>query len=84
MGTFYMSGPIEEGAKAATSFIDALKAQPLSLALVVMNIGLLGFLYYSGVVAHQEREKEMQLLYENRREMAQLLYQCTPAQQRDR
>ena len=77
-----MAGPIEEGAKAATSFIDALKAQPLSLALVVMNIGLLGFLYYSGIVAHNERKTEMQMLYENRREMAQLLYQCTPASER--
>ena len=73
-----MAGPIEEGAKAATSFIDALKAQPLSLALVVMNICLLGFLYYSGVVAHTERQLEMKLLYENRSEMAKLLYQCTP------
>ena len=79
-----MAGPIEEGAKAATSFIDALKAQPLSLALVVMNIGLLGFLYYSGVAAHQEREAEMKLLYENRSEMARLLYQCTPSSERDR
>ena len=74
-----MAGPIEEGAKAATSFIDALKAQPLSLALVVMNICLLGFLYYSGVVAHNERQLEMKLLYENRSEMAKLLYECTPA-----
>ena len=77
-----MAGPIEEGAKAANSFIDALKAQPLSLALVVMNIGLLGFLYYSAVVAAAERRRETELLYENRREMAQLLYQCTPAAER--
>ena len=73
-----MAGPIEEGAKAATTIIDALKTQPLSLALVLMNLGLLGFLYYSGIVAHREREIEMKLLYENRSEMAKLLYQCTP------
>ena len=79
-----MSGPINNGARAVSTFIDALKAQPLSLALVVMNIGLLGFLYYSGVVAHSERSREMEMLYENRREMAKLLYQCTPVQERDR
>ena len=77
-----MAGPAEEGAKAVNSIIDALKTQPLSLALVVMNIGLLGFLYYSGIVAHREREAEMKMLYENRREMAQLLYQCTPPSER--
>ena len=49
-----------------------------------MNIGLLGYLYYSGVIAHNERQLEMKLLYENRSEMAKLLYQCTPAAERDR
>ena len=79
-----MSGPINNGARAVTSIVDALKSQPLSLALVLMNIGLLGFLYYSGIIAHKEREAEMKMLYENRAEMAKLLYQCTPAPERDR
>jgi cytochrome c oxidase assembly factor CtaG len=65
--------------QVAGSFVDALKGQPLSLALVVMNILLLGYLYYAGIVAHSERQEEMKLLYQNRSEMAQLLYQCTPA-----
>jgi hypothetical protein len=68
----------EQLGQAAGSFIDALKGQPLSLALVAMNLGLLGFLYYNGVTAHNERKEEMQLLYENRREMAHLLYLCNP------
>jgi hypothetical protein len=69
---------LQEGGRAVSGFVDALKAQPLSLALVVMNIALLGFMYYSSLVAHREREKETELLYENRREMAQLLYKCSP------
>ena len=69
----------EQIGRAAVSFFDALKSQPLSLALVVMNIGLLGFLYYDGIQHNSERKTEMELLYQNRREMAQLLYQCTPA-----
>jgi cytochrome c oxidase assembly factor CtaG len=68
--------------QVASSFVDALKGQPLSLALVVMNILLLGYLYYAGIVAHSERQEEMKLLYQNRSEMAQLLYQCTPAEKK--
>jgi hypothetical protein len=69
------NGPVQ----VAGSFVDALKGQPLSLALVAMNLGLLGYLYYAGAQAHGERQEEMKLLYENRREMAQLLYLCTPS-----
>lgn len=56
--------------------VDALKGQPLVLALVVMNLGLLGFLYYTGIVAHDERQAQMQMMYANRSEMAKLLAQC--------
>ena len=68
----------EQIGKAANTFMEAMKGQPLALALAVMNFGLLGFLYYNGVTAHKERQEEMKLLYDNRREMANLLYQCTP------
>ena len=69
---------LEEGGKAVNSFIDALKSQPLSLALVVMNIGLLGYLYYQGSVAASERHHEMDLLYQNRETVAKLLQECGP------
>ena len=69
----------EEIGKTARSFVDTLKDQPLSLALVVMNIGLLGFLYYTGVVAHHERQREMEMLYENRKYVADILSRCTIA-----
>jgi len=68
-------GAVEEGTKG---FFAAMKDQPLSLALVVMNLCLLGYLYYAGIVAHDERKTEMQLLYQNRESMAKLLYECTP------
>jgi hypothetical protein len=44
-----------------------------------MNLGLLGYLYYSGVQAHKERQFETQLLYENRDSVAKLLASCYPA-----
>jgi len=31
-------GAIEEGAKVATGVVDALRAQPIALALIVMNV----------------------------------------------
>ena len=68
----------EQVAKATAGFFDAMKSQPLALALAVMNLGLLGYLYYAGTVAHGERQKEMELLYKNRELVAELLYRCTP------
>jgi len=64
--------------ESVRGFIDALKDQPLSLALVAMNLGLLGYLYYEGVQAAKQRQQELELLYQNRHEVAELLYKCTP------
>ena len=69
-------GTTEEVAKATGSFFDALKSQPLSLALVVMNFLLLGYIYYEGVAYNTERKAELDLLYQNRTEVALLLAQC--------
>jgi len=69
-------GPVTEGVRG---FFDALKGQPLSLALVVMNLGLLGFLYYTAVETSKQRNAEMQLMYQNRLDVAKLLASCYPA-----
>lgn len=70
---------LEEGGKAVNNFLEAMKSQPLALALCVMNFLLLGFLYYTGITAANERHLELQLLYNNRSEVAQLLASCYPA-----
>lgn len=72
----------EEVGKTARTFIDVMKNEPIALSLCLMNVLLLGFLYYTGVVAHDERKQEMQLLYQNRSEMAKLLYECVPPDKR--
>ena len=69
------------GEQTAKTFIDALKEQPLSLALVAMNIGLLGFLYYGSIVAHSERLEEQKLIFENRNMVAKMLAECYPGPQ---
>jgi hypothetical protein len=68
--------------QVAGGIVEALKGQPLSLALVVMNLGLLGYLYYEGVQAHAERKAETELMYEYRKTIADLLYRCTPVDAR--
>lgn len=67
-----MSDP---GGIVATT-VGALKQQPLVLALVIMNLALLGFLYYSGIVAHNERSEQAKMLSENRNAIAELLTTC--------
>jgi hypothetical protein len=62
--------------QVAGSFVDALKGQPLSLALVAMNLALIGYLYYEGKSLNEERKAERELLYQNRREVAVLLARC--------
>ena len=59
--------------------VDALRQQPFMLAMVLLNFGLLGYLYYEGVQAHHERQIDTQLLYENRKYVADLLAKCYPA-----
>jgi hypothetical protein len=41
-----MPGALEEAAKATGGFIDAMRTQPLALAMGLMNIALLVFLFY--------------------------------------
>jgi hypothetical protein len=79
-------GAPEEAAKAAGTFMEIMRSQPLSLALVIMNLGLLAILYYENSQAHSDRNREMELLYENRKiatdaltKQSEMLAKCYPA-----
>jgi di/tricarboxylate transporter len=65
-------GPTEEAAKAAGSFIDAMKQEPLSLALVLMNIALLVFFYFILTTVAAQREREITQLHQDDREVRDL------------
>lgn len=71
-----MAGIGEEGAKVATGFIEALKNEPISLALVLMNICLLGFFYFLLTTVSNQREREINLLYADKKEVRELLSKC--------
>ncbi len=71
-----MAGAVEESAKVAVGFMDALKREPLSLALVVMNLCLLAFCYFILSKVADQREREVNLLYQDKKEVRELLAKC--------
>jgi len=78
------NGPIQEAGETARSAIDVFRSSPITLALILMNLGLLGYLYYAGVQAHRERATETKLLYENRAYVAKILSSCVSVEQMQR
>lgn len=69
-------GPAEEVGKVATGFIDAMKGQPLALALVLMNILLLVLFWFTiKTVGDHNQERELALMNEQK-EVRALLAKC--------
>jgi hypothetical protein len=71
-----MAGLTEETGQTARSMIDALKREPLSLALVIMNLALLGTLFWFGTTVAKQRETEIRLLYDSQKDVRELLSRC--------
>jgi len=71
-------GPVEEGAKVATSVVEGLKSQPLSLALIVVN---LVFVLFVGWLAHEFNERTTNQYAVKDQLIAKLLDQCKTGQQ---
>jgi hypothetical protein len=59
----------EQAAKVANGIVDSLKTQPLSLALVLMNLALLAILYYALSVSVATRQREFDAIMGNQKEM---------------
>lgn len=71
-----MTGPIENGAKVIGGIVDSFRQQPLSLALVIMNLALIGMIYYILVAVKEQRTADMAALYRNQGEILQLMTKC--------
>lgn len=69
-------GIVNQVGKTADSFIDSLKNQPLSLALVAMNLCLLLFFYVILIRVADQRKEEIGLLYADKKEVRELLAKC--------
>jgi hypothetical protein len=74
-----MNNIVGETSKQVGSFIDALKAQPLSLALVVMNFLLVAFLYYASAAVHQARTENTKMIIGWQERSDQLMASCVSA-----
>ena len=66
----------EEVAKAVGGFTHALGGQPLSLALVVMNLVLLGYMFYFGASVNNDRKSTVDLIVTWQKETDKLLANC--------
>lgn len=53
-----MNGPAE----VASGVVDSLKTQPLMLAMVVINLALVGLLYYVAIASSGGNERELQMI----------------------
>lgn len=59
---------LQEGVKAVGGVVEALKSQPMVLALVIMNMALLAILYYGISVSTASRRHEFELMVGNQRD----------------
>lgn len=69
-------GPVEEVGKATGLFMQIMKDQPLSLALVIMNLALLGLFYVIMDRVSHTREREINQLHQEQKEVRELLAKC--------
>lgn len=69
-------GITESGEKVIGGFFASLKDEPLSLALCVMNLALLGVFWFILTTLAAQREREISLLYADKKEVRELLAKC--------
>lgn len=71
-------GIAEEVGKSTNFFMKIMKDQPLSLALVVMNVLLLMLFFYVIQTATDVRNKELERVFTAQAETNKLLFNCVP------
>jgi hypothetical protein len=71
-------GAVEEGGKVAVSVVDAMKSQPMTLALIVINLVFLAAVGWGTMKAREGFLDTIKVLIEKQDKTAQMLYNCTP------
>jgi hypothetical protein len=66
----------EQGAKVATSVVDAMKSQPLMLAVIVLNVVIIGLVYLAITANRQQQHIIMEKLVEQNSKAQELLARC--------
>jgi hypothetical protein len=70
------AGVTEEVGKATHTFMDILRGQPLSLALVVMNFLLVAYMFYSGAQILEQRQDMAKAILDWTQKTDTLLASC--------
>ena len=73
-----MPGAVEEGAKVASGVVEGLKSQPLSLALIVLNVL---FILFVGWLAHEFNQRTTHQYEVKDQLIMRLIDQCKASQQ---
>jgi len=68
--------PANQIGETTRSFFDALKDQPLSIALVVMNFLLVAYLFYSGSTQLEQRQETASQIINWQKDVGQILGNC--------
>jgi hypothetical protein len=66
----------EEVSKQVGGFMDIMRSQPLSLALVLMNVGLIVFLFYSQSQTLTQRQHALDQIVQWQRDTDRLMAGC--------
>lgn len=69
-------GAIEEGVKTVDHVVGALSSTPMTLAMILTNVMLIVFLFYSQNQFYLQRQEVTKMLVEQQREVQILLSKC--------
>ena len=69
-------GALEEAGKFANSVATALGSQPMSLAMIMTNVCLLVFLFYSQTQFYNQRQELSKLWIEENHKVMEIVSKC--------
>ena len=75
-----MAGVTEEVGKQVSGIVSVMGTQPLSLALVIMNLVLLGYMFYMGSSTNNQRKETVELIVNWQKESEKILASCVSAE----
>jgi hypothetical protein len=71
-----MAGPAEEAAKVASGFMTAMSANPVMLGMVIVNLAMIGMLWFVLRFAQEARKTEFELIFASQKEVRDILARC--------
>jgi hypothetical protein len=69
-------GIVEETGKVATGIVDAMKNQPMVLALIVLNAIIIAGIYFAVVDGRRNQQEIFKMLISNAEKAQDLLAKC--------